>query len=42
MLEILYNVSCGSGTGKTSLIFEPMIARDIERKRFFTRNHNDI
>ena len=25
----------GSGTGKTSLIFEPMIARDIERKYFF-------
>ena len=25
----------GSGTGKTSLIFEPMIARDIEKKFFF-------
>lgn len=25
----------GSGSGKTSLIFEPMIARDIERKYFF-------
>lgn len=25
----------GSGTGKTSLVFEPMIARDIERKHFF-------
>ncbi len=25
----------GSGTGKTSLIFEPMIARDIEKKYFF-------
>ena len=27
---------CGaSGTGKTSLIFEPMMARDIEKKAFF-------
>ena len=27
---------CGaSGTGKTSLVFEPMMARDIERKYFF-------
>lgn len=25
----------GSGTGKTSMIFEPMIARDIEKKHFF-------
>lgn len=25
----------GSGTGKTSLVFEPFIARDIERKYFF-------
>ena len=25
----------GSGTGKTSLVFEPMIARDIEKKFFF-------
>lgn len=25
----------GSGTGKTSLIYEPMIARDIEKKYFF-------
>lgn len=25
----------GSGTGKTSVIFEPMIARDLERKYFF-------
>lgn len=25
----------GSGSGKTSLIFEPLIARDIERKFFF-------
>ena len=25
----------GSGSGKTSLIFEPMIARDIEKKSFF-------
>ena len=27
---------CGSsGTGKTSMVFEPMIAQDIEKKRFF-------
>lgn len=26
-----------SGSGKTSLIFEPMIARDIEKKRFFNK-----
>ena len=25
----------GSGSGKTSLVFEPMIARDIEKKYFF-------
>ncbi len=25
----------GSGTGKTSMVFEPMIARDIEKKHFF-------
>ena len=25
----------GSGTGKTSMIFEPMIARDIEKKYFY-------
>ena len=25
----------GSGTGKTSLVYEPLIARDIERKHFF-------
>src|SRR5699024_8622539 len=25
----------GSGTGKTSLVFEPLIARDLERKFFF-------
>lgn len=25
----------GSGSGKTSLVFEPMIAKDIERKSFF-------
>ena len=25
----------GSGSGKTSLVFEPLIARDIERKYFF-------
>lgn len=24
-----------SGTGKTSLVFEPMVARDIEKKQFF-------
>lgn len=27
-----------SGSGKTSLIFEPMIARDIERKHFYFKN----
>ena len=26
-----------SGTGKTSLIFEPMVARDIEKKAFFRK-----
>ncbi len=25
----------GSGTGKTSMIFEPMIARDLEKKHFY-------
>ncbi len=25
----------GSGSGKTTMIFEPMIARDIEKKRFY-------
>lgn len=25
----------GTGTGKTSLVFEPMIAKDIEKKNFF-------
>ena len=25
----------GSGTGKTSMVFEPMIARDIEKKHFY-------
>ena len=24
-----------SGTGKTSMVYEPMIARDIEKKYFF-------
>lgn len=29
-------IVCGpSGTGKTSLVFEPLIARDIEKKAFF-------
>ena len=29
-------IVCGaSGTGKTTLVFEPLIARDIERKAFF-------
>ena len=25
----------GSGSGKTSLVYEPLIARDLERKYFF-------
>lgn len=32
----------GSGTGKTSVIFEPMIARDIERKFFFREASKEL
>ncbi len=32
----------GSGTGKTSLIFEPFIARDIEKKRFFANISKEL
>ena len=31
-----------SGSGKTSLIFEPMIARDIERKRFYSKSAKEF
>lgn len=34
---------CGSsGTGKTSLVFEPMIAQDIERKYFFKEASKEL
>lgn len=34
---------CGSsGTGKTSMIFEPMIAQDIERKYFFKEASKEL
>ena len=32
----------GSGTGKTSLIFEPMIAKDIEKKAFYRANAKEM
>ena len=32
----------GSGTGKTSMIFEPSIAQDIERKYFFTEASKEL
>ena len=32
----------GSGTGKTSLVFEPMIAQDIERKYFFREASKEL
>lgn len=32
----------GSGTGKTSLIFEPLIAKDIERKHFFKEASKEL
>lgn len=32
----------GSGTGKTSLIYEPLIAKDIERKRFFLEASKEL
>lgn len=31
-----------SGSGKTSLIFEPMIARDIEKKHFFNKTAKEF
>ena len=32
----------GSGSGKTSLIFEPLIARDIEKKSFFSEISKEL
>lgn len=32
----------GSGTGKTSLIYEPLIAKDIERKYFFREASKEL
>ncbi|MBR0426745.1 MAG: TraM recognition domain-containing protein [Clostridia bacterium] len=32
----------GSGTGKTSMIFEPIIAQDIEKKHFFTEASKEL
>lgn len=32
----------GSGTGKTSLIYEPLIAKDIERKAFFREASKEL
>ena len=32
----------GSGTGKTSMIFEPVIAQDIEKKYFFTEASKEL
>ena len=32
----------GSGTGKTSLVFEPMIAQDIEKKYFFKEASKEL
>lgn len=32
----------GSGTGKTSLIYEPLIARDFERKHFFSEASKEL
>jgi len=32
----------GSGTGKTSMIFEPVIAQDIEKKHFFTEASKEL
>lgn len=31
-----------SGTGKTSLVFEPMVARDIEKKYFFNKTAKEM
>ena len=32
----------GSGSGKTSLIYEPLIAKDIERKHFFRETSKEL
>lgn len=32
----------GSGTGKTSMVFEPVIAQDIEKKYFFTEASKEL
>ncbi len=32
----------GSGTGKTSLVYEPLIAKDIERKHFFKEASKEL
>ena len=32
----------GSGTGKTSLVFEPLIARDLEKKFFFRESAKEL
>ena len=32
----------GSGSGKTSLVFEPLIAKDIERKYFFKEASKEL
>ncbi len=32
----------GSGTGKTSLVYEPLIAKDIERKHFYREASKEI
>lgn len=32
----------GSGTGKTSLVYEPLIAKDIERKAFFREASKEL
>lgn len=32
----------GSGSGKTSLIYEPLIAKDIERKHFFSEASKEL
>ncbi len=36
-------ITCGgAGTGKTSLIFEPMMAKDIEKKAFYRSNAKEM
>ncbi len=32
----------GSGTGKTSLVYEPLIAKDIEKKNFFAKVSKEL